>query len=315
MTPEALMLSRRIIREKSKSFYLASRILPRRERQWTMVLYAWCRRADDAVDEGLGDKRAALTQLRAELDDMEGGCRASDPIVDAFSDVMRQCLIPMLYPRELLRGMEADVDPVLYQTMDELYEYCYRAAGTVGLMMTHIMGVDDSAAMSNAAHLGVAMQLTNICRDVAEDWRRGRLYLPADLLARHGVTELVPEVGHTLPKSALAGLARTVEELLQIADRYYLSADAGLDHLPWRSSVAIAAARKIYAEIGEVLKERAFDVSAGRAFVPAGQKFHLVRRSLVERLSSQAVRCRLSQRSPRFVTPESSLAFTDMPRL
>jgi phytoene synthase len=120
------------------------------------------------------------------------------------------------------------------------------------------------------------MQITNICRDVAEDWALGRLYLPDDVLARHGAGGLGRELGRPLPASAVPALAATVAELLALADRYYRSGDRGLRHLPWRSAFAIRAARSIYAAIGGRLRHRGHDVTAGRAVVPTWRKLSLV---------------------------------------
>jgi phytoene synthase len=312
MNSVSQQICREIIRHNSKSFYLASQLLPKRERAHATVVYAWCRRADDVVDEGNGDKRLALTGLGRELDDIDEGRRTSDPIVDAFGDVVRQCQIPMLYPRELLLGMASDLGSVCYQTVEELLEYCYRVASTVGLIMCHVTGVGDDDALANAAHLGVAMQLTNICRDVVEDWTRGRLYVPLELLEKNGVSDLGASLGQELPSKAIDGLATSVHELLGVADRYYRSGDAGLEYLPWRSSVAIAAARNIYAEIGCVLFERECQVVAGRAVVSQRRKLQLAGQSLL----NQAMTLPLRFRKPsRFHSPTRQLAYSEMPRL
>lgn len=312
MNAESQRICREIIRHHSKSFYFASQLLPKRERAHAMVVYAWCRRADDAVDEGDEDKQVALARLRGELDDIDEARRAGDAIVDAFAEVVRQRKIPLLYPRELLRGMASDLGPVCYQTVDELLEYCYRVASTVGLIMCHVMGVGDDDAIANAAHLGVAMQLTNICRDVSEDWGRGRLYLPAEILEKHGVVDLGTALGQDLPVAAVPGLATAVQEILSVADRYYRSGDAGLERLSWRCSVAISAARKLYAEIGSVLVERNCDVVSGRAVVSSRRKLQLAGQSLM----TQAKTLPLRFKNPaRFDGPTRLLSFAEMPRL
>jgi phytoene synthase len=308
----AQRISREIIRDKSKSFYTASLLLPRHQRHAAMVVYAWCRRADDTVDEGHGDRRADLERLRRELDDIEEGRRTGHAIVDGFGEVVRQFQIPLLYPRELLAGMEQDLAEVRYRSIDGLLQYCYRVAGTVGLMMTHVMGVDDDDAVENAAHLGVAMQLTNICRDVEEDWNRGRLYLPEDLLARHGAETLGQRLGGDFPREAARQLSQTIDELLELADRYYESGDRGLSRLPWRSSVAISAARKIYSEIGAELRRRHCDPTLGRAFVTGRRKVRLVADSLAARALDLLER---QTSADNFTSPSRSLAFAEMPRL
>ena len=156
-----------------------------------------------------------------------------------------------------------------------LLVYAYRVAGVVGPMMCHVMGVRRPEALVRAAHLGIAMQLTNIARDVAEDWQRGRLYLP-DALACHGVHGLRERLGAPLPPHATDGVARAVAELLALADHYYRSGEEGLFDLSPRCALAVDAARSIYAEIGRVLRARGCDPRAGRAVVSTRRKLWLL---------------------------------------
>jgi 15-cis-phytoene synthase len=271
----------------SRSFTLASRLLPGRVRHEAWVLYAWCRRADDAIDGvPVGQQGEALTRLRAELDAVyEDGAAPADPTLAAFQVVVRRRRIPRAYADALLDGMAMDAGGQRYETMADLLRYCYRVAGTVGLMMCHTMGLRRSDALVHAVHLGMAMQLTNICRDVAEDWRLGRLYLPADRLARAQIGWLA---GHrpqgALPEEARGPLAKVVGELLDEADAYYRSGDRGLRALSWRCAFAVATARAVYADIGRVLRRRGCDVMAGRARVSAPRKVWLVVRTLTHRL-------------------------------
>jgi phytoene synthase len=208
--------------------------------------------------------------------------------------------------------MEQDLGTVRYDTIESLLQYCYRVAGTVGLMMTHIMGIDDDRALENAAHLGVAMQLTNICRDVEEDWQRGRVYLPADLLAKHGALNLQDENSSTFPLEAVGNLSKVVDELLHLADRYYESGDRGLARLPWRSSVAISSARKIYSEIGSEIRRQNCNPAAGRAFVSGRRKIRLVADAFATRGLERLGR---PPAAANFTNPSRSLAFAEMPRL
>jgi len=265
----------------SKSFALAGRLLPQPARDRAAVIYTWCRRADDAIDEcAPGRQRDALARLEAELDLVYSPTRPRDRVLAAFQSVIRAVGIPVDYPRELLAGMAMDVDGYRYRTMDDLLTYCYRVASTVGLMMCHVMELDDPRALRNAAHLGMAMQLTNICRDVAEDWERGRLYVPDDLLAECGAEDLRSQLGGPLPTVARDALADALQILLTEAERLYQSGDRGLRALRWRFSVAIRAARLIYAEIGCILEQRRCDVFEGRAVVPTRTKLELVGRAV-----------------------------------
>jgi phytoene synthase len=271
-------IARATIAAHSKSFALASRLLDARTRDQTAVVYTWCRRADDAIDEA-AETSSELSRLRDELTASYGG-HARDPVLASFGAVARERGIPLAYPAELLAGMAMDVADTRYATMADLRLYCWRVAGVVGLMMTHVFGIDDDRALVHAAHLGIGMQLTNICRDVVEDWQRGRLYLPDELLARHGAGGLVAELDthhdagapRALPAAANAPIRRTVRDLLALADRYYASGDRGLSALPWRAALAVKAASNVYRAIGTRIRARDCDVTAGRAHVSTSGK-------------------------------------------
>src|SRR5690606_18104080 len=212
-------------------------------------------RVDDAVDELPSDEaRVALHELEQELEAVYAGAVQSEPLVEAFRKVVHDLGIPKQYPMELLAGMRMDMEGATYHTVHDLWLYCYRVAGTVGLMMCHVMGVQDPRALRHAAHLGIAMQLTNICRDVVEDWNRQRVYLPSSLL------------GHTLqtgkfPVARRDQFARAVECLLGDADCFYSSGERGLPYLPWRCAWAVAVARLVYAHIGCIIRTRGCDVT------------------------------------------------------
>lgn len=278
MTPTSRALSRAVLRRHGRSFAWAARLLPARVRADATALYAWCRRCDDAVDlaPDPAAARAALARLRAELDEVYGPGDVADPVLAGLQDVVRRTALPRRPSDELLDGMEMDLGEVRYASFDELVVYCRRVAGTVGLLMAHLFGVRDAATLATASDLGVAMQLTNICRDVAEDERRGRVYLPAELL--DGV--LVPSEGG-------ARTARVVAELLRRADAFYRRGDLGLAMLPASYAVAMRAARLIYAEIGAVIERRGYDVSRGRAVVSPGRKLALVLRAFLSTFVAQ----------------------------
>jgi phytoene synthase len=266
-----------IIAAHGKSFAFASRLLPAAVRRDAIVLYAWCRRADDAVDEAPDAVRAreALARLEDELDGLARGEVPEDPILEAFSEVMSRRAMPLDYARELLRGMRMDLDGVAYPDYPALDLYCWRVAGVVGLMMCHVMGVSDPSALRQAAHLGMAMQLTNIARDVAEDWQRGRLYLPDALLAAHGLGGLEARRGGPLDAENPGSFPQVVQALLARADGLYASGRGGLRALPWRCALAIAAAGAIYRDIGRSLARQGFDPWRGRARTSTGRKVWL----------------------------------------
>jgi phytoene synthase len=273
MTPASRALSRAVLRRHARSFSWAGRLLPSGVRADATALYAWCRRCDDAVDLALDSisARVRLSRVRAELDAVYGPADLEDPILAGFQDVVRRTQLPRRPCDELLDGMEMDLTHVRYASFDDLVVYCRRVAGTVGLLMAHLFGVRDAAMLAMASDLGVAMQLTNICRDVAEDERRGRVYLPADLLG-----------GVRSPTAGGADTARVVAELLRRADAFYRRGDLGLAALPVSVGVAMRAARLIYAEIGSVIARRGYDVTRGRAVVSAARKLWLVARALFD---------------------------------
>lgn len=307
-------IARATIAHHSKSFALASSLLGARIRDQTAVVYTWCRRADDAVDEHPGasatDLVGVLAVLNGELDAAYAGT-ARDPVLIAFGEVVRARAIPRHYPQELLAGLAMDAVPTRYTTVDDVLAYSWRVAGVVGLMMSHVFGVSDDDALIHAAHLGLAMQLTNICRDVAEDWERGRLYLPDELLAAHGGRGLAMELGRPLPRAALAPIAATVADLLALADRYYRSGDRGIRALPWRAALAVSAARRVYAAIGRRIAHTGCDVTSGRAVVPGPTKIAHVTAAVVRLAASAPLRLG----SPRTQIPARVLERRDVPQL
>ena len=317
MTAHALVvaspaeLARATIAKHSKSFALASRLLDAPTRDRTAVVYAWCRRADDAIDGDVARDAADRAQIIRRLEDELAAVyqqRASDPVVEAFGAVARERAIPRSYPRELLAGMAMDAAETRYVTMGDLELYCWRVAGVVGLMMTHVFGIDDDAALVPAAHLGMGMQLTNICRDVEEDWQRGRLYIPDELLARHGGGGLAGELrtASGLPRSAAGPLAASVRELLATADRYYTSGDRGLRALPWRAALAAKGASNVYRAIGSRILARGCDVTAGRAVVSRPRKLAGV--------LAAALRVAVTRTARKSRIPQRTLELPDVPQ-
>lgn len=278
---------REVLAANSRSYHLASLLLPSGCRDDAASVYAWCRRVDDAIDlVPEAQQPGALETLRAELSAIYAGVPQTDPVLQAFQQVVQARGIPQAYPEELLLGMEMDVTGQRYETLEELLGYCYRVAGVVGLMMSHVMGVTDATALRRAAHLGMGMQLTNICRDVAEDWALQRLYVPTSLLVAKGVAWLPARLGGNtpLPEEARAPLAKVTFELLEEARRYYRSGEHGTSALHWRCALAIRTASRVYAAIGHVLARRGYDVLEGRAVVPTTVKLLHVGRVLIRGL-------------------------------
>jgi 15-cis-phytoene synthase len=278
---QALALSRASIALHSKSFALASRLLPSDGRDEAAVVYAWCRRADDAVDLVPSSEQAgAVARLRRELAAIYDGDAQIDPILAAFQSVVESRRIPRAYPAELLSGMAMDAEGAMYRTYAGLLSYCFRVAGTVGLMMSHVMGVRHPTALRHAAHLGMAMQLTNICRDVQEDWQRGRLYLPDEWLTFAGRLDLRARLGDPMPKQSTRAVASVIRELLRRADAFYASGEQGIPLLSFRSALSVRTASFVYADIGRAILAQNADPFAPRAVVGTARKLRLMLRAL-----------------------------------
>jgi phytoene synthase len=268
-----------ILGRGSKSFALAGMLLGRRARDDAAVLYAWCRRADDRVDDVDHDYApAALGNLAKDLDDVFAG-RVCAPLDVALHELVSRRQIPKAYFQALLDGFAMDAHGASYGTLAELDLYAYRVAGVVGLMMCHVLGVRDDRCLKAAARLGMAMQLTNIARDVAEDFARGRQYLPTELVSRSALEEAVKSGDSNHPASRQ--VAAVVAVLLRRADDYYRAGLSGIADLGWRDALAIGAAGRIYRAIGAIIARRKFDVLAGRAVVSLPKKLALALVSLV----------------------------------
>lgn len=281
MTPGAVALARGSMSLHGKSFALAARLFPQDLHDDAALVYAWCRRADDTIDLAPPERQPALAEaLVHELRGLYDGEAQRDPVLAAFQSLVARRGIPREYPEELLAGMADDARGPRIDDDAALLQYCFRVASTVGLMMCHVMGVRDAAALENAAHLGMAMQLTNICRDVSEDWSRGRLYLPGDRLARAGASDPRRGLGGEFPADLRAPAARVTLELLDLADGLYASGDRGIPALSLRAGVAVRAARLVYSDIGRVLRARGGDPLGPRAVVGTARRLWLVARAV-----------------------------------
>lgn len=260
--------SHQTLEKHGTSFALAGRLLPRASRDDAAVVYAFCRLVDDAADEApsVAAAEIALDRIDAEL----SGAVAARPLIRAYREVCLRREIPVEAAAELLAGVRSDLRPVRVGDDAELLRYAYRVAGTVGLMMCGVLGVRDRRAWAQAIDLGVAMQLTNICRDVAEDAGRGRVYLPESRLRAHGLNSdalLALDAGQR--DEIRRGTAAVTGELLALAERYYHSATTGLGAIPLRARLAIGAAFRIYRAIGLRLQRRhGADPWHGRTIVP-----------------------------------------------
>jgi 15-cis-phytoene synthase len=260
MSDSVLDASRDSIRRGSTSFAAAARLFDPRIREDAYMLYAWCRYCDDEIDgQTMGHGAVGLDPVLArrklaELEDKTRRAMAGEPTDDtafaAFQRVAQRHGIPAHHPLDLLQGFRMDVEGRTYRTLQDTLLYAYHVAGVVGVMMAQVMGVRDIGTLRRASDLGLALQLTNIARDVIEDAKVGRIYLPADWL---GAAANDP-AAVTDPANRALVFAAT-ERLLAAAEPYYASSRWGLKALGFRSAWAIAAARGVYRQIG--LKVRA----------------------------------------------------------
>jgi len=259
------------MRGGSKTFFAASRLLPARVRAGAIALYAFCRVADDLVDQG-NDPRAAIEQLQSRLDAIYAG--APQPLVEdqALGLLVRQTDLPRGLLDALVDGFAWDVEQRRYATLEDLHAYAARVAGTVGAMMCWVMGPRTPATVARACELGVAMQLTNIARDVGEDARRQRLYLPEQWLREAGID---PDEWLRAPQAS-AALRSVVARLLDEADRLYQRATCGIAELPPDCRAAIHAASLIYAEIGHQLRRDGLNSVDARTVVGTPRKLLLL---------------------------------------
>lgn len=264
-----------LMRTGSKSFFAASLVLPSRVRAPATALYAFCRLADDTIDLDshlYGGPMGALHHLQQRLQRIYDGRPSPVPADRALAAVVAQFNLPKALLDALLEGFEWDLQSRRYDTIEALHDYGARVAGTVGSMMAVIMGTRSAQAQARACELGVAMQLTNIARDVGEDARAGRLYLPRDWLREAGID---PDAWLQAPTFTPA-LGSVVSRLLAEADRLYERAALGIASLPRDCRPAIQAARLVYAEIGREVERAGCDSVSRRACVSSQRKLGLM---------------------------------------
>ena len=253
-----------ITKKYAKTFYFASLFLPKEKQCVSYAVYAICKISDEAVDN---PKDKSLPSDLAKIEEMietaYGNGPVDNPLVSAFRHSVKKYNIPKDYFNELIAGMHMDLNKNRYASFDELYLYCYRVAGVIGLIMLKILGYDDARAEEYAVKLGVALQLTNITRDVKEDFTRGRIYLPQDEMKKYNVSE---------ENIRDARLNESVTSLLKFqierARLFYAYAGAGIRFLNGtRSRFVILVMKQIYAGILDEIEKNRYDVFSRRAHV------------------------------------------------
>jgi 15-cis-phytoene synthase len=266
----------------SKSFYFATRLFPPRLARYAHSVYWFCRHTDDLVDEAASREigQAELNSWEAQTRLALAGRSIPNPLLRLFAHTCQECGIPEEYPLELIAGVRMDLHQQRYATFDELRVFCYRVASCVGLMMCHVIGFRDPAleesGKQEAIDLGIAMQLTNILRDVGSDLKLGRIYFPQEDMQRFGVSEAdLHAAKATEPFVALMRFE------MERARTYYERAHGGIVKLNPEGRFAVEIAARVYAGILRRIERNRFDVFERRAVVPGYEKYWITATSVL----------------------------------
>ncbi len=262
-----------ITKRHAKTFYFASLFMPREKRRAAYSIYAVCRLSDDSVDfPNSSDPAAALAKIEAAIKAAFGQGPLDDPLLASFRDTLRQYSLPQEYFRELISGISQDLTKTRYASFAELYPYCYKVAGVIGLIMLRIFDSTLDGAQDQAVALGIAMQLTNIIRDIKEDAQRQRIYLPQDELIRFGTTTEEISTAQTVTPA----LKKLLQFQIERARGYYTQSAPGISRISDHSCRRVARLmHKIYGEILTSIENNNYDVWTRRACVPLNKKLAL----------------------------------------
>lgn len=272
--------AKKITKKFAKTFYLASLFLPREKKYASYTIYAICRLSDEAVDNpaSLGQNKN-LQELELKISQAYSEKQIDDPLLAAFSQTVNKYKIPQEYFNALLQGMHMDLELKRYKDFTSLYEYCYRVAGVIGLIMLRIFRYKDNSAEEFAIKLGVAMQLTNILRDIKEDLTRGRIYLPQDEMAKFNISEKQLLEGK-IDKNFKNFLIFQIDRCRQ----FYDDSSQGVKLINSRfDRFVVLCMKEVYAAILKKIEENNYDIFTTRAYVSKTKKVRLVLKILQER--------------------------------
>jgi phytoene synthase len=273
--PESYEYCERVARSQAKNFYVTFLLLDADQRRAMCAIYAFMRYCDDLSDDaGVKDRAAAIARWSDDLHDALAGRNPDNPIWPAFADAVARYKIPHQYFDGMIAGVSSDLEPRNIQTFEELYRYCYQVASVVGLTIIHVFGFDSPEALKLAEKCGIAFQLTNILRDVREDAGNGRVYLPAEDLARFSVT---PE---NLGARAITPALRNLLEFeANRARAYYQEAAPLVDLVHSGSRPSLRALIGIYSRLLDKIAAANYDVMSQRVRVPTPEKLWILLRS------------------------------------
>lgn len=267
---EARLLTKRY----AKTFYFASRFMSGAKRDACYAVYAICRISDQSVDgeSFQSDYQKSLNEVRRNIYKSYEGDDLGDALLSAFRATVLKYGIPRQFFEELLSGMQMDLDKNSYSDFSQLYDYCYKAAGVVGLIMLKIFASPDRAAEKYAKDLGIAMQLTNILRDIREDYDRGRIYIPRDEMKQFGVTDT-----QIAERKVDKNFIKLMKFQIERARSYYKSSENGISLLPDRNSrMVVSVMKEAYSGILNSIERAGYDIFSRRAYVNSFKKTALV---------------------------------------
>ncbi|MEM7333246.1 MAG: squalene/phytoene synthase family protein [Chloroflexota bacterium] len=254
-----------VTQQHSKTFFMASQLLPSEQRQAARALYAFCRESDDLIDNGGKNRLRRLVLWKHES--LSNDPKPHNKVALAWSDARTKYQIPRQYAEQLLDGVALDLTKNRFEDFQELAHYCYGVASTVGLMTMHIVGYESERAIPYAIKLGVALQLTNILRDIQEDWQNGRLYLPQDELKGFGLTEA--DIENQVNDARWRAF---MQFQIERNRRLYDEALPGIQMLGKSGRFAIAAAADLYKGILDNIEAHGYDVFSRRAHLTSAEK-------------------------------------------
>lgn len=262
-----------VLKSNGRSFHFASRLLGQTYRTRAARLYAFCRYVDDLADEA-SDTTIAAQELLALRTSLQTG-KASEPCVVSMIDLMQELAMPLAPVLSLVSGVQSDLEPRRVKDQAELLQYAYQVAGTVGVMMCIILDVRERQAWPFAIDLGIAMQLTNIARDVGEDAQKGRVYLPATWLGDISAAQIPAPTPVAAEK-----LRNATQKVLDLAQTYYQSGLDGIQYLPPTARYGIVVAAMVYREIGQMVAQADHCSWDSRAIVPYPRKLATAAKAL-----------------------------------
>jgi 15-cis-phytoene synthase len=278
---------RAVTRKYAKTFYMATRFLPYHKQRSIFAIYALCRYLDDLVDETedlIMKEKISYAEIidrtelfKTKLISTYRGVEHDNPILLAFADVLNRFHISIEYPLMLLDGVSMDLTKNRYETFDELYDYSYKVASVVGLMTSEVFGYRNPKALDHAVDLGIAMQLTNILRDIGEDLDRNRIYLPSEDLKNFNITE-----SELFEKKVTDKFKEMMTFQIQRARDYYSSSDEGILMLNRDSWLPVKLARENYSRILDKIEQNNFEVFNSRAYLNSTEKFSILPKVLLE---------------------------------